>query len=394
MTHSRDRHIEQILNQDLKWSPCIGILGMRQTGKTTLMKKFAKNYFSFDDDALPGTLQREGSSILSRGPFPLGFDEVQKFPPFFDQLKMMIDQKKVPGRYLITGSVRFNSKKSIRESMTGRMIQFELFPMTLSESHKRKFKPSLKFLEKFRKDALLQALADARQSSLSELEAYEKTGGLPGICFRRVESIRERLLNQHLDTLFGRDIHMVLNTSMSLDQLRRLFFLISSSQGVPIQYSSLAREAQVSAPTIKKTLNAFEALYLIRKLEDVYFVEDSALARLGKIYDYYSHRSIELALVYRELRCQLGYEPNMGYQLSRFSTRGGAEVPFLLRHSEKDLIAITVDSGNQVSEKSLKSLGVLQKSTKQRILPIALHFGDQAYLATRDVPCIPVHWIF
>lgn len=38
--HFRPRHISSILNGILSWSPSIAIMGMRQTGKSTLIQRY------------------------------------------------------------------------------------------------------------------------------------------------------------------------------------------------------------------------------------------------------------------------------------------------------------------------------------------------------------------
>ena len=81
MAHHRDRIMETVLKKNLTWSPSVSLIGMRQTGKSTLIKMFSESYLTFDDDSLPARFSREGDAILNQGPFPLGLDEVQKYPP-------------------------------------------------------------------------------------------------------------------------------------------------------------------------------------------------------------------------------------------------------------------------------------------------------------------------
>lgn len=121
----------------MKWSPAVGLIGMRQTGKTTLVRELAEIYFTFDDANNLARFETGGLAVLQAGPYPMILDEVQKAPLLFDQIKIEIDRRRTPGRFGLTGSVRFSARKAIRESLTGRVVTFELLPLTLSESYEQ-----------------------------------------------------------------------------------------------------------------------------------------------------------------------------------------------------------------------------------------------------------------
>jgi predicted AAA+ superfamily ATPase len=110
MPHPRSRYLGTILKKSLKWSPSVSLIGMRQVGKTTLMKDFVDQYYTFDDDKLVGSVNSGDWSFLDAPSGTLGLDECQKAPALFDRVKLNIDAKKRPGQYLLSGSVRFLSK--------------------------------------------------------------------------------------------------------------------------------------------------------------------------------------------------------------------------------------------------------------------------------------------
>ena len=61
------------------------------------------------------------------------FDECQLSEPLFPALKERVRRNKRPGQFYLSGSVRFTSRKQIRESLTGRIMTADLYPLTLSE---------------------------------------------------------------------------------------------------------------------------------------------------------------------------------------------------------------------------------------------------------------------
>ena len=52
MAHLRNRILEAEIRKDLKWSPVVSVLGMRQVGKSTLLRQIGANYLTLDDDQL------------------------------------------------------------------------------------------------------------------------------------------------------------------------------------------------------------------------------------------------------------------------------------------------------------------------------------------------------
>ena len=247
---------------------------------------------------------------------------------------------------------------------------------------------------------MIRKLGDSAWATPAELQHYLETGGLPGICFRRDSEIRRQLFEQHLDTLLGRDLQYLYETSVSQNTLQTLYSMIIVNQGRPLHFTALARELSLSAPTIKKIIRAFEGLFLLRELNQTYFAEDLGLAhfamtKTGKLVQSRSIRSEVLSLIYGELRFQAYFYPKGTLSLSSYTTRGGADVPFVLSSdTKKECLGITVDLDSHVTEKSLKSLTSFKKKAPPHAKVIALHQGQNPYIASNQTPCIPISWIF
>ncbi len=131
MTHKRERHILKQLKKTLSFWPVVCVVGARQVGKSTLLRGLpGYKYKSLDDDALRALAVSSPKSILQDRCI---IDEAQKAPDIFDAVKLSVDEAKRPGRYLLTGSVRFSKRTLIRESLTGRAKTLQLFPFTGAE---------------------------------------------------------------------------------------------------------------------------------------------------------------------------------------------------------------------------------------------------------------------
>jgi predicted AAA+ superfamily ATPase len=364
---------------------------MRQVGKTTLMRALVRTFISLDDDRIVTRFRGGDFSRLDAPGVPLGIDECQKVAGMFDAIKLRIDDRKQMGRYLLSGSVRFLSKRNIRESLTGRTQILELLPMSLSETHDRQQKDLLKILRSATFAQAERAFQLIGNTPQVQIENYLICGGMPGICFKRDNRLRFDLYDVHLETLLSRDLSMLYASRVAPSRLRELLRLIAIHEGEPISNEELARKVGVSPPTIKALLDAFQALYLVRVVgKNTYFIEDLGLSNYLVPVDLKSRRQTMLSFVFHELLALIHYRYHRSVAIVPYRTRGGAEVPFTVRSPQFKIdAAITVDPDSLPSEKSLKSLqSYAKRQPKARL--VALHAGTDAYMTSRGVWCIPI----
>lgn len=393
MPHQRHRYLLPHIKKALSWSPSICILGMRQTGKTTLLKALAREYLTLDDDSLRLKFEAGEWSQLEAASTPTGIDECQKTPGVFDRVKLICDRRKRPGQFLLTGSVRFLSKKQIKESLTGRTAVYELLPMNISESHSESLSSFLTTLRNHGGEVLLSRLLEARRFRRAQVESFARTGGLPGICFRRDRAIRARLHENHLETILSRDLNMIVPTRLSFKKLRDILRDVFTNSGEPVNRSALARRAGVSQPTLDRILRGFESLFLIRPHgTSLYPLEAGLAAHVAERFSVANQTTL-LQLVHLELLTQLKYGTNFNFEFDEVRHRNGVYIPFRVTFSGHDPLLITLDADTAASEKSLRSL-TWQKKRQPLSRGIALHLGDKAYLSSAGHPCVPVDWIF
>jgi predicted AAA+ superfamily ATPase len=134
-----DRHIESDLLSALDRFPAVGLIGPRQVGKTTLARKIAATR----PDTLYLDLERPSDMARIREPeLLLGprceqlviIDEIQNAPALFPVLRALIDEHRVPGRFLLLGSASPVLINRSAESLAGRIRYLEMTPLTLAET--------------------------------------------------------------------------------------------------------------------------------------------------------------------------------------------------------------------------------------------------------------------
>jgi predicted AAA+ superfamily ATPase len=341
MPHARPRYAQILIQKALGHSPIVGILGHRQVGKTTLAVSLSKEYITFDSASQLDEATQSPTEFLENRKAPFTVDETQLCPPLFPAAKEWVRTHPKKGQLIFTGSVRFTARKLIRESLTGRIVNVEILPMSISEMNGLPLTSHLADLFKINTSASLTALESRMEKKKSAAFLnYLETGGLPGICFFRDASVRSDRFEAHLDTILNRDLQLVTPTTLSSLQLRKLASFLAQNQGLPLELKAAARAAQTSTVTAKKLLLSFESLFLIRPIPTEgsvskvsYFFEDQGLASfLSKTA--VSQQDQILRGIYANLRQELHYRPHPKNEVFSYRTHDGTEVPLAFRTPE------------------------------------------------------------
>lgn len=383
MPHARERHLQAVIKKSLGFSGIVGVFGHRQVGKTTLVSRFGSAYATLDDPASLDLANADASYFLSEGAKKGLFvvDECQLAPPLFPALKEWVRRHPKPGQFLITGSVRFSSRRDIRESLTGRIISWELLPMDLSEAHEKPLPSKIPALLKSK--SLDLSLSAASHCTGAAIQKTLSHGGLPGIFAVRDAGVRAQRFETMLNTLLERDLQLILKTTLSYSSLRGLLGALALGQCQPIEWSTLSRQARISVPSLKKLIQAFEAMYLIRQIptegserKPVLFFEDQGEAtHLAS--NRYDDSTQLLRFLYSELRHQTHYRPEVGASIFQFRNRGGALVPLCFRAGHSVLGIIPILSENPHPSALATARSFLRTYPESKLLYVHTGSGDR-----------------
>lgn len=386
MPHERSRYAAELLRKALKFSPIVGVIGQRQTGKTTLVSKYCEEYKTMDGSGELSLAEAEAPAYLRDRKRPFAIDECQLCPPLFPALKEHVRLNKEMGQYILTGSVRFTSRRAIGESLTGRIINIELLPMSLSESAEKPLNDLLVTL--FQKGRLPQVMRSKNTYSKGEFVHFLECGGLPGICFYRDPLVRKNKFAAHLETLIERDLRLILATTVPNSTIRTLIEELALIQGEQMEWSLLARNTGIAVNTLKKLLSAFEGLFLIRQIQGpgrtpVIFFEDQGLAsyllnRRGAPAPSKKQLSVSDMLrgLYACVATQNRYLSALRGDFFQFRTRGGAQVPLALRSSGGAQFGFICSREEQATASHLRSAQSFCAQSETHYVLIA-HLGSQ-----------------
>ncbi len=379
MPHSRIRYLTEKYQELIRFSPLVGILGHRQVGKTTFLEAHSKHYYTFDDeDTLREAKKSAKQFIKSLTHQHTAIDESQLVEDIFPALKERVRINKKPGQFILSGSVRFTSKTSIRESLTGRIQYLEMIPMTISEIQGEPFPRKLqKILNTSHLPSLIEQLTiSAKTIRLfeKELETYRLKGGLPGICFVRKDQTRNDKILDQLKTILDRDLRQIYPSQLPFDEIFGFLKEIAIQEGKPFHYQHYKRERGLSPITQKKLLNAFEAIFLIRRIpiqgaqkHFSFILEDQAESHyLSK-----SKLSFErqwIHLLYRNLRAEFFYRTDDPVDVFQFVTQNGKSIPLAFKNETACVGFLYTDSDQITRELKGAAASFLRHYSNSKVI--------------------------
>ncbi|MBC7387137.1 MAG: AAA family ATPase [Cryobacterium sp.] len=269
MPHLRARHaISQYLKLKSFW-PVVGLLGPRQSGKSTFLREFGglSSLTTLDDIRSREEAKHSPSEFLAKQSEPAGIDEVQKAPALFDAIKLEVDRRKRPGRFILSGSTQFSSRVGIRESLTGRIGSLELHPMNLSEL-----------------EGASQKTASSSRFSSDLLFRRALAGGMPVPAFMRDEEQRKLYWSSWVETTVLRDLPALYRSGFDTE----FAFGILNRMGAVLREGELPTLRHFDGPArkVRAALETMEILFLLRRItchasgvgKDAWIFMDSGLS--------------------------------------------------------------------------------------------------------------------
>lgn len=112
----------------------VAVMGVRQSGKTTLCKQlFNKSYVNFEDINVLQKATNDPVAFLELYKNGAIFDEIQRLPLLFNYLQGVLDTQKEKGKFILTGSSDFKLNEKINQSLAGRIGYVYMFPFSYNE---------------------------------------------------------------------------------------------------------------------------------------------------------------------------------------------------------------------------------------------------------------------
>jgi predicted AAA+ superfamily ATPase len=119
----------------LKKYPILALTGPRQSGKTTFLKFQLTDYryVNFENPDNRSFFQKDPKGFFELHDNKVIFDEAQNVPQLFSYLQDIVDNNKIMGQFIISGSQNFHLIESISQSLAGRVGIFRMYPFDFAE---------------------------------------------------------------------------------------------------------------------------------------------------------------------------------------------------------------------------------------------------------------------
>jgi len=286
------------------------ITGMRQVGKTTLMRQVYEGveeprlWFDFDNPLDQKVFEDIDYQVIYKrltgmakkdGKLSIFIDEIQNFPEITKVIKYLIDHNSV--KFYLTGSSNFYLKNLFPESLSGRKFLYELPPLSFQEYLYFKDKLSLKEVSKTTlQDAIKKNSLFTYKACEAEYEDFLTYGGFPEVVITEDKDTKVMVLKNIFASFFEKDIK-ILSDYSDIRELRDMILLLVPRVGSMLDVTRLSSELSVDRVKLYRFLEFLQGTYFIRLLpkfsnsidrsvaggKKVYFSDTGLLNIIGKV---------------------------------------------------------------------------------------------------------------
>ncbi len=263
-----DRLLENSIKGKFFKGKAIILLGARQVGKTTLLKKIATSlkdvlWLNADNFEVQTLFEASSStrfkSIIKNNKVII-IDEAQRIKNIGIKLKIIIDE--IENVQLIaTGSSSFDLSNEINEPLTGRKYEFKMFPISFEEMVKH--------------HGLLE--------ELNQLEHRMVFGYYPDVVTNQDDTTD--ILKLLADSYLFKDI-LIWNKIKKSDRIVKLLQALAFQIGNQVSYNELGKMVGLNSETVESYIQLLEKSYIIFRLGTYSRNLRSELKKSKKIYFY------------------------------------------------------------------------------------------------------------
>ena len=381
--------------------PAVVVTGARQTGKSTLAHELTpgpRRYLSLDDLDVRDLARRDPDALLE-GDQHITLDEVQREPDLLHAVKRSIDRRRVPGRFLLTGSANLLLMRQVSESLAGRASYLTLWPMTRREQLAQAGCGLWESLLDNPESDWIEILNE-RPDHWEDWRKLARRGGFPTPVLE-LDSDEERTIwfDGYVMTYLERDLQSLSSIS-ALPDFRRLMRAACLRMGQLVNQTDLGRDVALPQPTVHRYLNLLETSYLLVRLPAYAVNRTKRLIKSSKLF--WGDTGVAMYLAQEDqprgahlenlvLQDLLAWKDSRVNQVELFYWRTsiGEEVDFVVE-AAGSLLPIEVKTTRRPRFRDAAHLRTFRAEYGEQSRPgILLHDGDLLDWMTPDALAVP-----
>lgn len=398
------------LAEALQDSPVVLIHGPRQCGKTTLARSVCEplgyRYLSFDDEVLRAGALADPAGFVADLPGRVVLDEIQRVPSLFASIKLAVDRRRVPGRFVLTGSTNVLLLPGLADSLAGRMEILRLHP--LSQTELARGVPV--FL-----DRLLAADFPVRAGERLGRALAERVaaGGYPAALARPSPARRARWYRDYVQAIVERDVRDLARIQ-ALDALPRLMTMAAGQSARLANLAALSAPFHLTRQTIRDYVTLLERVFLLEELPPWHTNRLSRLVKTPKLHlgdtgvaaallgvdaaGLWEDRTLLGQLletfVLQELRRQAtGREPAPVFH--HFRDKDGVEVDLVLEAGPRAIAGVEIKASGTVTASDFRGLRKLREAAGEAFRSgVVLYDGEACVGFGERLFAVPVSMLW
>lgn len=252
------------------------LVGSRQAGKTTLMELLKSELKTRGEETCSFNLEREEDqpffknqmALVERLKLKFGnkkgyvfIDEIQRLENAGLFLKGIYDRK-LPYKFVVTGSGSLELKEKIHESLAGRKRIFEISTLSLEEfvNFKTEYQYEGKLKDFFRID---------EQTSNRLMKEYLLWGGYPRVVLAQKESDKIATLDDIYHSYLEKDIKQLLGVIKG-EEFTKLLMILADQVGMVANVSEISSTLGIDRETTKRYLWFLKKTFIIDEVRPFY----------------------------------------------------------------------------------------------------------------------------
>jgi predicted AAA+ superfamily ATPase len=406
------RRMAEVVRARLREEPVVALHGPRTVGKSTLLREIASTedlrIFDLDDLATRDAIAADPTLFVS-APAPVCFDEYQKAPQLLDAIKAELNVDLRPGRFLLTGSTRYDALPAAAQALTGRLHVVSIYPLSQGEVAGVR-------------ENLLARLIDDPAAAVGQPTESETTrenyidrivaGGFP-LALMRSPAARGRWFDDYVSLTLERDV-AELSKIRQRELLPRLLQRLAAQTGQVLNVAAAAGATRMDAETAEAYLRLLEAVFLLQRLPawgttlrsraaskpKVHVVDSGVASRLLRLtpaklsrldptsLQQFGHL-LETFAVGEALKQVSWLNGVAGY--GHWRTYDGDEVDLVIEREDGSLTALEIKAGGRVSGSDFRGLRKLREATGAAFSAgVVLYLGSRAYTQEDRLHVLPL----
>ncbi len=286
----------EVFKQAKKWlfkDECIILTGARQTGKTSILimlKNFLEQkkdqpcfYFNLENPDYLKLLNKHPYNIFELIPHSkvkqnIIIDEIQYLEDPTNFLKLLYDEKRDKIKIIASGSSSFYIDKKFKDSLVGRKVLLEVYPLNFTE-----------FLVFNNEEDLIKQngkkLSIYYKNKVKKLwDKYLIYGGYPKVVLETKNDTQTVVLQDILSSYIKKDVRDA--GIKNVDKYFALLKILASQTGKLVNSQELANTLNMAHKTVEEYLYVMKKSYQVAFIRPFYKNARKELTKMPKVYFY------------------------------------------------------------------------------------------------------------